>query len=61
MASSSAFETVSKKSKSSPETIPLEEVQQPRSVKGSFSESLNAPSQSVMPPSKGKAYKPGSQ
>ncbi len=51
----------SKKSNPSPVPIPLEEAQQQRSVKGSFSQNMNAPSQSFMPPAKSKAFKPDSK
>jgi serine/threonine protein kinase len=55
MASSNASHLDSKSSKPSPETIPFEEVGQQRSVKGSVSQSVTAPSQTFMP-SKSKGY-----
>ena len=51
----------SKKSNPSPVPIALGEAQQQRSVKGSFSQSMDAPSQSIVPPIKGKPFKPDSK
>jgi hypothetical protein len=51
----------SKKSNPSPVPIALGEAQQQRSVKGSFSQSMDAPSQSNVPPIKGKPFKPDSK